>query len=136
MVVDLGAEALAVVALTIVGKEKIMKLSELIKDVVWLAEEEFGTTDHINDNITIGMHVGRYEGPDQYQVWLERPTLKQLWSGEVLETETIKQYESLVALFTKGDTLLSALLDLKDKLENVGFENSVEYFQSVDPTNV
>jgi hypothetical protein len=94
-----------------------MKISSLIKDIVVEAEEKFGYSEHNNDCISLVV------SPTAYGTWcanLERPTQRQMDRGEVegVHMHTVKLWEATLGFHSEADTLLQALLDLHQKVED------------------
>jgi hypothetical protein len=89
-----------------------MKVSELIEEIVEAATVIFGISAHPNDNIDVGIHYS----PNAWQVWLQRPTQRQLNCGEIpIELcHTVKIYEYNCELYCVGETLMEALHTLLD----------------------
>jgi hypothetical protein len=90
-----------------------MKISQLIQDIIIDAESRFGTSDHNNDCINVAIY---HTDAGTWQVWLTRPSQTQLDRGEVVtqKVHTSKVSEDLQAFWTEKDSLLDALLDLQD----------------------
>lgn len=96
-----------------------MKISDLIQDIVALAEEKFYATaklpdGHINDCVSVWIYYASVL--DLWQVGLERPSKEQLENGEVDDWATVKSCINRVAFYTEANSLLEALLQLEDKL--------------------
>lgn len=92
-----------------------MKVSELISEIVSAAENIFGITNHLND--CVGVYIW-YAPNGTWQVSLERPTRAQLDQGEVENPETAKLWESNYTMSCQDDSLVGALLALRDRLYN------------------
>lgn len=92
-----------------------MKVSELIQEIVAIAEAKFGLSGHEND--MIALEVSSLTGCD-WQVSLVRPAQSQLDQGEVKDPSTVKVWTNRYGFFTTGDTLVGALLALRDKIED------------------
>lgn len=94
-----------------------MKVSELINEIVFIAEEKFGVSDHNNDCIAVGI----YPIPDgSWSVYLSRPTSRTLDTGEFSADlcHTVKVAEEKFEFYTEGDTLLDALFNLRSQVED------------------
>jgi hypothetical protein len=89
-----------------------MKISELIKQIIDEAERKFELTDHLNDCISVSVY---FTGAD-WHVGLQQPTQRQLDNGEIVESrlDTVKQYEYKTAFSAHGLTLVEALRNLQD----------------------
>lgn len=92
-----------------------MKVSKLVADIVKKSEEKFGVDDHRNDCISVGMSINS----GVWFVWLERPTQDQLDRGEVDRINSIKRYDTLVALTCQSSTLIDALVKLQHHVNTV-----------------
>lgn len=95
-----------------------MKVSQLIRDIVQLAEEKFGVDDgHDNDCISIDVYYNTRN--DMWQAGLYRPTQHQLDCGQFVgreAMETVKVWENTCGFYTAADTLVLALQDLLAKV--------------------
>lgn len=100
-----------------------MKISDLIGDIVSEAEIKFGISGHMNDSISVFIWTNWDEEGVYFQVGLERPTRRQLDSGEVEAVDTIKVSEKNTAFRTSHPSLLKALLILRDKIDEVNPED-------------
>jgi hypothetical protein len=94
-----------------------MKISQLINDIVAVAEDKFGTTDHYNDAIAISIY------PSSDCTWsavLQRSTQKSLDAGEIYDEylHTVKVGEYWRGFHTIRETLLEALLALQEQVES------------------
>ncbi len=111
-----------------------MKVSTLIKDITEKATGLFGTTDHINDCIYVGIFLHSSFFSEKYYVWLERPTAEELLRGEINEPETSKRGEVLTTMYTEGDTLVSALKELLSQINgsiDFGVDQQSKHFSKV-----
>ena len=105
-------------------KEFPMKVSELMEEIIEVATEKFGVSGHINDGITINVGY-QADNADINENWvwgasLSRPTQNQLDRGET-ECEyvhTIKLNESRIGFFACSSTLVEALRDLLEQVDN------------------
>ena len=91
-----------------------MKVSELVQDIVSEAELKFGHSEHCNDCINVGIY---YSPEGTWQVWLDRPTQRQLDNGEVSEANTIKVSEYRCEFFQQAQDLVTALLQLQEAVD-------------------
>ena len=94
-----------------------MKVSDLISEIVFIAEEKFGISDHNNDCIAVHIYP-IHDGT--WSVSLSRPTQRTLDTGEFSGDmcHTVKVSEDRYGFYTEGDTLLQVLLDLRSAVED------------------
>jgi hypothetical protein len=92
-----------------------MKVSDLIQEIVKLAEDKFGVSKHGNDVISV--YINSQPGWN-WEVGLERPSQRQLDSGEVDDVESIKLWEVRNAFDTEHKTLVGALKLLRQKVQD------------------
>ncbi len=101
-----------------------MKVSELMEEIIEVAEEKFGVSEHINDGIVVNVfyHAANADsdaGEDYvWSVALSRPTQNQLDRGET-ECEyihTVKLEETRIDFHSNGKSLMVALRHLLDQV--------------------
>lgn len=95
-----------------------MKVSEIINAICREAEQKFGVLDNPNLNDSISVSI--YPSDRDWQIGLQRPTTRQLDSGEIqlCDIHTIKQYEYRTGFFVIAPTLKEALKELHDRVMN------------------
>jgi len=98
-----------------------MKISELIKEIVDVAESKFDAQSrqyngHVNDCISVWIYYVSIL--DMWQVGLERPSKEQLECGEIENWETVKSCVNRVAFYSEANSLLEALYILQDKIND------------------
>lgn len=93
-----------------------MKISEIIKEIIAEAEGKFELTSHLNDCISVSIY---FSGAD-WHVGLQQPTQRQLDNGEIVQSKlgTVKQYEYKTAFSAHGLTLVEALRNLQNIVED------------------
>jgi hypothetical protein len=99
-----------------------MKVSDLINEIVFIAETKFGISDHNND--CIGVVI--YPTPQgTWNAYLSRPTSRSLDTGEFPRDlcHTVRVAEERCGFNTESDTLLQVLLELRSAVEDAD-ENS------------
>lgn len=94
-----------------------MKVSNLIKQIIQTATEKFGTSDHNNDTIDVGIF---FDQDEEFQVWLQRPhhySLLQEPLFGIISDRLEKQ--AVVTKFNVSDvSLVKALKKLNKCVEN------------------
>lgn len=110
-----------------------MKASELIRQIVEMAEEKFGVdTDTFRDTISVGLYPADAE---RWQAWLLRPTYLQLQTDTRnnvnidtdLAKPTTMKWECETHFYVEGSSMMDALHQLHDQLTHAEFKcNHVE----------
>ncbi len=96
-----------------------MKISDLIKESINLAEAKFELTDHLNDAI----HVTLSNHTDLCDTSFRRPTKDQLNKGEIIDVSTVKISEFEKGFHTEGYDLLTVLQEMHNKVDAVDIFN-------------
>ena len=97
-----------------------MKISDLIKDIVILAEEKFNIDQyHENDSISVGIF---FDPDNMWQTWIQRPTKRSLNRNtisleELIESKTEFNSEIDSFCFVREDSLIKALNSLYKLLD-------------------
>ena len=101
-----------------------MKVSELVKNIVDIAESTFDTEDQNDDCINVGM----YYSDDKWFVWLYRSSAREQQRGLVSSNNwhTVRLDEIEIRFYTKGTTITKALEELQNKVYNADGWNDVD----------
>lgn len=93
-----------------------MKVSKVMDEICEVADFKFGLNGHKNDAVSVGI----YSDGVEWQLWLQRPTQRQLDNGEIKISmlHTVKQYEYLTGFFVMAPSLTEALHELRARVIN------------------
>lgn len=91
-----------------------MKVSKLMQEIISLAEDKFGVSDHLNDVISIS--TNSMPG-SLWSVNLQRPSQAQLDNGEIENIDSVRYNCDRVGFYTEHDCLVGALVELERKVK-------------------